>query len=156
MIKEKPFKYEDPGSVRSRIMKAVGRTNTKPEVKVRKILHRLGLRFRLNQKSLPGSPDIVLAKHKTAIFVHGCFWHRHLGCRYSTTPKTRQEYWLPKFDANIKRDARKAAELEALGWRVLTIWECETKDLTALEERLKHDFSPFSLRDPAPRGDAEC
>lgn len=137
-------------------MKAVGRTNTKPEVKVRKILHRIGLRFRLNQKSLPGSPDIVLAKHKTAIFVHGCFWHRHPGCRYSTTPKTRQEYWLPKFDANIERDVRKAAELEALGWRVLTIWECETKDLAALQERLKHDFSPFSLRDPAAQGDAGC
>ena len=156
MIKEEPFKYEDPKSVRSRIMRAVARTNTKPEVKVRKTLHRLGLRFRLNQKSLPGSPDIVLAKHKTAIFVHGCFWHRHPGCRYSTTPRTRQEYWLPKFDANIKRDARKAAELEALCWRVLTIWECETKDLAALEERLQHDFSPFSLHDPAPRGDAGC
>lgn len=158
MTKEEGAKKEEPKSVRSRIMKAVGRTNTKPEVMVRKVLHRLGFRFRINQKSLPGSPDIVLAKHKRAIFVHGCFWHRHLGCRYSTTPKTRQEYWLPKFDANMERDARKTAELEAMGWRVLVIWECETKDLGVLEKRVEQELiSPYlPAPAPTPEDDAGC
>lgn len=149
MIKEAAL-GGDVERTRSRIMRAVKRANTEPEIKVRKVLHRLGLRFRLNQKSLPGSPDIVLAKHKTAIFVHGCFWHRHQGCRFSSTPKTRQEYWLPKFVANVERDARKIVELEALGWRVLVVWECESKDLAALEERLKREFSSFSLPAPVP------
>lgn len=156
MTKDAISKDEAPEHVRSRIMKAVGRTDTKPEIKVRRALHRLGFRFRLNQKSLPGSPDIVLAKHRTVIFVHGCFWHRHQKCRYATTPKTRQDYWLPKFDANVERDARKTAELEALGWRVLVMWECETKNLAALEERLEREFSLPSLPAPAPRGGAGC
>ncbi|WP_083329911.1 very short patch repair endonuclease [Pseudomonas argentinensis] len=121
-------------------MRAVRRQNTAPEIRVRSVLHRVGLRFRIHQKNLPGSPDIVLAKHKTVVFVHGCFWHRHPGCRYATTPKTRQEFWIPKFDANIKRDARKEAQLRELGWRVLVVWECETKDLLALEARLRREF----------------
>ncbi|MWV13737.1 DNA mismatch endonuclease Vsr [Pseudomonas sp. R-28-1W-6] len=136
-------------------MKAVRREGTRPEILVRKILHGVGLRFRITKKSLPGTPDIVLTKHKTAIFVHGCFWHRHPGCRYATTPKTRQEYWLPKFAANVERDARKTAVLEALGWRVLVVWECETRDLAALEERLRREFSLPSLPSPAHRDDAE-
>lgn len=131
-------------SDRSSIMRAVPRANTKPEVLVRKRLHAIGLRFRVNAKNLPGSPDIVLPKWKTIIFVHGCFWHRHQGCRYASTPKTRQDYWLPKFSANVERDSRKTAELIALGWRVLVIWECETKDLAALEERLRKEINPSS------------
>ncbi|WP_373387586.1 very short patch repair endonuclease [Pseudomonas alcaligenes] len=137
-------------------MKAVRRESTRPEILVRKILHVAGLRFRIAKKPLPGTPDIVLTKHKTAIFVHGCFWHRHSGCRYATTPKARQEYWLPKFAANVERDARKAAQLETLGWRVLVVWECETRNMTALEERLRREFGlPASFALPAQDG-AEC
>ncbi|WP_439851669.1 very short patch repair endonuclease [Pseudomonas syringae] len=138
----------DELSVSSRRMRAVKRENTSPELTVRRLLHALGLRFRLHKRSLPGSPDIVLRKHKAVIFVHGCFWHRHPGCRYASTPKTRQEYWMPKFLANIERDARKASELEALGWKVLTVWECETRNLAVLEERLRSDFSS-SLSSPS-------
>lgn len=126
---------------RSDIMRSVRSSDTKPELLVRKVLHFLGLRFRLHQKKLPGSPDIVLARFKTVIFVHGCFWHRHPGCRYATTPKTRQDFWLPKFAANVERDARKEAQLEELGWRVLTVWECETRDLQSLEQRLRREFA---------------
>lgn len=105
-------------------MAAVGRKNTAPELRLRSALHRLGLRFRLNVKNLPGSPDIVLPKYKTVVFVHGCFWHRH-GCSKTTTPKTRQEFWNAKFEANRARDERKEAQLRELGWRVITVWECE-------------------------------
>lgn len=125
---------------RSLIMKSVGQKNTKPEIKTRQALHRLGLRFRLHDKKLPGTPDIVLSKHRTVIFIHGCFWHRHTNCRYATTPKTRKEYWLPKFSKNIERDANKTALLEEQGWRVLIVWECETKNIESLNTRLKHDF----------------
>lgn len=137
-------------------MKAVRRESTRPEILARKILHGLGLRFRITKKSLPGTPDIVLTKHKTAIFVHGCFWHRHPGCRYATAPKTRQEYWLPKFAANVERDARKTAALKALGWRVLVVWECETRDLAALEERLRMEFNLPSSPSPVHQDGAEC
>lgn len=124
----------------SRRMKAVRQKNTAPEVTVRRLLFRLGLRFRLHVKRLPGSPDIVLRKYSTAIFVHGCYWHRHLGCKHATMPKTNQDYWLPKFEANVERDARKAEALRALGWRVLTVWECETRDPVTLEVRLRQEF----------------
>ncbi|WP_090734422.1 very short patch repair endonuclease [Azotobacter beijerinckii] len=139
---------------RSDIMRAVKRAHTGPEVAVRKLLHSLGLRFRLHRKALPGSPDIVLPKHRTVIFVHGCFWHRHPGCRYASTPKTRQDYWLPKFAANVERDARKSSQLKELGWRVLVVWECETRnDKGTLEARLRREFglpdsAAASLRTP--------
>lgn len=125
---------------RSDIMRAVKRAHTAPEIVVRQVLHALGLRFRLHRRDLPGSPDIVLPKFQTVVFVHGCFWHRHPDCRYATTPKSRQEYWLPKFEANVERDARKEAQLRELGWRVLVMWECETKSLEALEARLRLEF----------------
>lgn len=125
---------------RSDIMRAVKRAHTAPEMIVRQELHALGLRFRLHRRDLPGSPDIVLPRFRTVIFVHGCFWHRHSDCRYATTPKTRQEYWLPKFAANIERDARKEAQLQALGWRVLLVWECETKRREELTLRLRREF----------------
>jgi DNA mismatch endonuclease (patch repair protein) len=99
--------------------------NTKPEIWIRSLLHRAGFRFRLHKKSLPGRPDIVLAKYRTAIFVHGCFWHRHPGCENTTTPSTRFDFWQKKFSDNVSRDARNRAQLEAAGWRVLTVWECE-------------------------------
>lgn len=135
---------------RSDIMRAVKRAHTKPEIIVRKALHALGLRFRLHRRDLPGSPDIVLPRLRTAVFVHGCFWHRHPGCRYATTPKSRQEYWLPKFEANVERDARKEAQLRELGWHVLVIWECETKSLKALETRLRLEFD-LPLGEPPHR-----
>ncbi|MHA6162138.1 MULTISPECIES: very short patch repair endonuclease [unclassified Pseudomonas] len=125
---------------RSDIMRAVKRAHTKPEIIVRQALHALGLRFRLHRRDLPGSPDIVLPRLRTVVFVHGCFWHRHPACRFATTPKSRQEYWLPKFEANVERDARKEAQLRELGWRVVVIWECETKSLEALEARLRLEF----------------
>jgi DNA mismatch endonuclease (patch repair protein) len=125
---------------RSDIMRAVKRAHTAPEIVVRQALHALGLRFRLHRRDLPGSPDIVTPKFRTVVFVHGCFWHRHPNCRYATTPKSRQEYWLPKFEANLERDARKEAQLRELGWRVLVVWECETKSLEALVARLRLEF----------------
>ena len=135
---------------RSDIMRAVKRAHTAPEMIVRQELHALGLRFRLHRRDLPGSPDIVLPRLRTVIFVHGCFWHRHYDCRYATTPKTRQEYWLPKFAANIERDARKEAQLQALGWRVLLVWECETKRREELTLRLRRELKLFeAARDGA-------
>ncbi|MEQ6491905.1 very short patch repair endonuclease [Pseudomonas aeruginosa] len=130
---------------RSDIMRAVKRAHTAPEIIVRQTLHALGLRFRLQRRDLPGSPDIVLPRFRTAIFVHGCFWHRHPDCRYATTPKTRQEYWLPKFMANVERDARKESQLRELGWRVLIIWECETRDRRELMMRLRREFDLHDL-----------
>lgn len=127
-------------STRSEIMRAVKRTHTKPELKVRRLLHALGLRFRLHRRDLPGSPDIVLPKYRCIIFVHGCFWHRHPGCRYATTPKTRQEFWIPKFSANVERDYRKHAQLIELGWKVLIVWECEVRNETALTQRFTQEF----------------
>lgn len=121
-------------------MRSVKRAHTGPEIRVRQALHALGLRFRLHRRDLPGSPDIVLPRFRTAVFVHGCFWHRHLNCRYATTPKSRQDYWLPKFEANVERDARKEAQLQNLGWRVLVIWECETKTREVLKARLRLEF----------------
>lgn len=125
---------------RSDIMRAVKRAHTGPEIIVRQALHALGLRFRLHRRDLPGSPDIVLPRHKTVVFIHGCFWHRHPGCRFASTPKTRQEYWLPKFQANVERDVKKEAQLRELGWRILVVWECETRDSEELKNRLRRDF----------------
>ncbi|WP_460053414.1 very short patch repair endonuclease [Pseudomonas sp. H1_A05] len=123
-------------------MRAVRRANTKPELIVRKALHAQGLRFRIHQRSLPGTPDIVLARHRTVIFVHGCFWHRHQNCRYASTPKTRQDFWLEKFRANIARDRKNEAQLVELGWRVIIVWECETRNSQTLENQLKLIFGP--------------
>lgn len=124
-------------AVRSRIMSSVKQRHTKPEVVVRSLLHRLGYRFRLHQKGLPGSPDIVLPKYRTAIFVHGCFWHQHEGCSKARRPSSNQEYWDKKLDENISRDKRKEAELSQLGWRIATVWQCETSDVDRLSEKLK-------------------
>lgn len=129
------------GRSRSEIMRAVRRRDTEPELTVRRVAHSLGLRFRLHRPDLPGSPDIVFPKYRTCIFVHGCFWHRHQGCRRATTPKTRQHYWIPKFEQNRVRDSRVRAELEKAGWRVEVIWECETLDAFKLEQRLREIFS---------------
>ncbi|MBR2862465.1 MAG: DNA mismatch endonuclease Vsr [Bacteroidaceae bacterium] len=114
---------------RKRNMSAIKGRDTKPEVLVRKLLHRLGYRFRIQRKDLPGKPDIVLPKHKTAIFINGCFWHRHEGCKYASTPSTNSDFWKKKFAANVERDARNYAALKDQGWNVLIIWECEVKEL---------------------------
>ena len=112
---------------RSAVMSAVKNKNTTPEIKVRKALHAMGYRFRLNQKNLPGKPDIVLAKYRLCIFVHGCFWHQHPGCKRSTIPTTNREFWIRKFNKNKERDYAAQTQLENLGWRPTIVWECETK-----------------------------
>ena len=113
---------------RSRNMSDIKSKNTKPEIAVRKLLHSMGYRFRLHRKDLPGSPDIVLPKYKTVIFVHGCFWHRHENCKYASTPKTRQEFWEAKFRENINRDKLNQENLSSKGWKIIIVWECEIKD----------------------------
>lgn len=122
--------------IRSKIMRSVKQANTDPELAVRRSLHSLGLRYRIHRRDLPGTPDIVFPKQRLAIFVHGCFWHRHPNCQASSTPKTNLEFWEKKFSANVLRDARNAAALKSAGWRVMTIWECETKKLRKLERQV--------------------
>ena len=117
-------------------------SDTAPELAVRRIAHRRGLRFRLHRKDLPGRPDLVFPKHRLAVFVHGCFWHRHEGCRHATTPKSRVVFWTEKFTMNIARDARQEAALKELGWRVLVIWECETRNEAAVERKLAASVKP--------------
>jgi len=124
-------------AVRSRIMSSVKQRHTKPEMIVRSLLHQLGYRFRLHRKDLPGSPDIVLPKFRTAIFVHGCFWHQHENCGKSRRPSSNQDYWNTKLDENITRDKRKEKELSKLGWRIATVWQCEIRDLETLSKKLK-------------------
>lgn len=117
-------------------MSRIRSRDTTPEMKVRSYLHRNGFRFRLHRKDLPGSPDIVMPKFKTVIFVHGCFWHRHPRCKFAYNPKTRIEFWEKKFIANIERDKRSASELKKYGWDVITIWECETGIEAMMEKKL--------------------
>ena len=118
---------------RSYVMSRVSSKDTKPEKIVRSYLHRAGLRFRLHGPGLPGKPDLVLAKHRTVVFVHGCFWHRHKGCKRATTPKTRKEFWMEKFEKNKARDRRNSRQLKENGWHVTVIWACE------LEGNLKRE-----------------
>lgn len=134
MTLRKPFDDVDPA--RRRLMAKVKATDSKPEMRVRRMLHALGYRFRLHRRDLPGTPDIVFSGRKRVIFVHGCFWHRHGNCVRTTTPKTRESYWAAKFDANVERDARQIEALKAAGWQVLVVWECETKDADNLGFRL--------------------
>lgn len=111
--------------------------HTKPELAVRKTAHALGYRFRLHHKDLPGRPDLVFPGRRAVVFVHGCFWHRHEGCRIASTPKSNKAFWQAKFARNVERDRAAVGELEAAGWRVLTIWECETRDKEGLAARLR-------------------
>ncbi len=115
--------------------------NTKPEIIVRSILHHLGYRFRIHRRDLPGTPDIVLPKYNSIIFVHGCFWHRHPGCSYAYMPKSRIEFWEQKFTDTIKRDERTMDALTKLGWKVLIIWECELKEPEAVVKKLESFLS---------------
>jgi DNA mismatch endonuclease (patch repair protein) len=112
---------------RSEIMSHIRSKNTKSEIMVRKYLHRLGFRFRLHGSKLPGKPDIVLPKYKCVVFVHGCFWHAHEGCKYYRDPKSNAEYWIPKIQRNVERDKQAVRELTSMGWKVEIVWECELK-----------------------------
>lgn len=120
---------------RSRLMSRIRSRDTKPELVVRSLLHRMGYRYRLHRRDLPGTPDIVLPRHRKIIQVQGCFWHGH-GCRISSTPKSRREYWVPKIEANKSRDRQNKGRLRHMGWRVLEIWECETGDSRVLASKL--------------------
>lgn len=110
---------------RSERMSRIRGKDSQPELALRRVLHRLGLRYRLHAKGLPGKPDLVFPRYKTVVFVHGCFWHRHDGCKIATIPKSNTPFWIEKFGKNVARDTRVGAELTALGWHVLVVWECE-------------------------------
>ncbi|MGH8548367.1 MAG: very short patch repair endonuclease [Methylococcales bacterium] len=130
---------------RSWNMSRIRSGNTNPEKQVRSLLHRAGYRFRIHARKLPGRPDIVLPKYTTAIFVHGCFWHRHQGCQYAYKPKSRTEFWEEKFKATVERDRKKAAELRSAGWQVIMVWECELEKnaqtvIHTIREKLKGDL----------------
>jgi DNA mismatch endonuclease (patch repair protein) len=118
-------------------MRANRAKHTKPEVTVRKVLHAMGYRFRLHRRDLPGTPDIAFPGRRKAVQVHGCFWHQHDGCRRSTIPATRKEYWMPKLARNKERDREAEAALAALGWRCMVVWECELRDEPKLAARLR-------------------
>lgn len=118
--------------VRSRMMASIKGRNTKPERQVRQLLHRLGFRFRLHRKELPGKPDVVLPKYNLAIFVHGCFWHQHQNCRFAVMPKTNVAFWSRKLKENFRRDEIAIEQLQKLGWRTLVIWECALKSEATL------------------------
>jgi DNA mismatch endonuclease, patch repair protein len=124
-------------SRRSQIMAGIGQRHTQPELAVRHLAHALGLRFRLHRRDLPGSPDLVFPKLRLALFVHGCFWHHHEGCRRAAVPKTREEYWKTKFKKNAERDLRNLHDLEERGWRAAVIWECELRAPASVLKRLE-------------------
>ena len=126
---------------RSWNMSRIRSSNTVPERLVRSLLHRIGYRFRLHRKDLPGRPDIVLPRYNAVVFVHGCYWHRHTGCRLAYTPKSNREFWQAKFTENVSRDARRYNELTSLGWHVITVWECETKEQEVLADRLLRNLT---------------
>lgn len=127
--------------VRSRMMSSVRSKDTKPEQKVRSLLHKMGFRFRLHKKDLPGKPDIVLSKYQTVIFVHGCFWHQHPGCPKSKRPSSRVHFWEKKLNQNMRRDAVNIERLKKLGWYVHIVWECQTKDNDNLIQAIMRIFS---------------
>ena len=127
---------------RSRMMSGIRAKNTKPEKMVRSALFAAGYRFRIHRKDLPGSPDIVLPGKKVAIFVHGCFWHRHKGCGLAKLPASNTDFWLKKLDGNVDRDRKAIEALNLSGWRVLTVWECATRD-RELAPELGHYFSEW-------------
>lgn len=122
---------------RSEIMRAVRSRDTTPEMRVRRAAHRMRLRFRLHRKTLPGTPDLVFPKRKIAVFVHGCFWHRHINCSKASTPTSAIEFWAAKFESNVARDRRVRRRLRRLGWKVVTVWQCEVTTDSAAENVLR-------------------
>jgi DNA mismatch endonuclease, patch repair protein len=134
--------------VRSKMMSGIRGKNTKPEFVVRRVLFAEGFRFRLHRRDLPGAPDVILPGRKVAIFVHGCFWHQHQSCRFAKLPATRPDFWKNKLDGNVRRDEQAIDQLGAAGWRVLTVWECATRDkasLAALPRTLSEWINGASL-----------
>jgi DNA mismatch endonuclease (patch repair protein) len=127
-----------PSPQRSALMARIRGKDTSPEIAVRRATHRLGYRFRLHRRDLPGTPDLVFPARRLVLFVHGCFWHRHPGCKRCTMPKTRAAFWCEKFEANKARDVRNANELRSLGWRVEVVWECETIKAKNLYTKLRN------------------
>lgn len=143
---------------RSRMMSGIRAKDTKPELVVRRALHARGFRFRLHSKLVPGRPDLVLPKYRAVVFVHGCFWHRHEGCRYATKPSTRHEFWEAKFAANVARDAAVRGKLLEHGWRVATVWECALRksdqmnaSADLLSAWLRSDETQFHIGDEEAR-----
>lgn len=136
---------------RSRLMSRIRGRDTTPELVVRSMLHRMGYRFRLHRKDLPGKPDVVLPRHRKVVLVHGCFWHGH-GCKLGPVPKSNQGYWSPKIAGNRARDARNALALAELGWQVLELWECEIRDLKGTEQRIKEFMLTKAELNQAPAG----
>lgn len=129
---------------RSAMMSRIRGRDTKPERLVRRLAHRLGYRFRLHRRDLPGAPDLVFPGRRKVVFIHGCFWHQHPGCRFAYKPKSNVEFWQKKFASNIERDARALRELQELGWSSLIIWECQTSDLEALTTILQEHLDARS------------
>ena len=132
-----PFADVDP--LRRRIMSAVRGRDTKPEMMVRRLLHSMNYRYRLHRQDLPGRPDVVFESQQKVIFVHGCFWHRHPGCKKTTSPEKRADFWCDKFDRNVQRDREVERKLAEMGWHSLVVWECEAKAPEDLATKLK-DF----------------
>ena len=129
---------------RSILMSKIKSKNSKPELRVRRYLHSLGLRYRLHKDNIPGKPDIVFSKYKTVVFVHGCFWHQHAGCRHSHIPKSNLSYWVPKLQRTTLRDQTIFERLKELGWHVIVVWECEISDkkLTDVYYEITHHARP--------------
>jgi DNA mismatch endonuclease (patch repair protein) len=133
-------------SQRSRVMARVRGKDTQPELRVRKLAHSMGLRFRLHRRDLPGTPDLVFPKYHLAVFIHGCFWHQHQNCKRATVPATQIEFWRTKLARNVARDSKAISELKAQGWRVEVIWECETKPPALLRERIDQIFAQIGIK----------
>ncbi|MDB6135584.1 MAG: vsr [Verrucomicrobiales bacterium] len=141
----------DPLTPRERSwnMSRIRSTDTKPEMMVRRMLTAMGLRYRLHRRDLPGKPDLVFGPRRTVLFVHGCFWHQHPGCRAARIPTGNREFWEKKLNRNTERDAQTCQTLRSLGWRILTVWECETRDPEKLQRRLAMLFPPLNSSTPA-------
>jgi DNA mismatch endonuclease, patch repair protein len=129
---------------RSERMSRVKNKDSKAEMRVRSLVHRMGLRYRLHNKNLPGKPDIVLVRHKKVILIHGCFWHQHGVCRPLSVPEHNSDFWRKKFADNVERDKWNVRKLKELGWKVLVVWECETKNPETLEAKLRRFLRPAS------------
>jgi len=138
-------------ATRSRMMAGIQSKNTKPELLVRRYLHGRGLRFRLHAKELPGKPDLVFPKYKAVVFVHGCFWHRHSGCKFAVVPASNVEFWKQKLDSNRERDQRNNRRLKVLGWKVLTVWECQLDEqhLVCLAGKIKAKVKEINAKSTA-------
>ena len=139
---------------RSRLMAKIKGKNTGPERAVRSLLHRAGYRFRIHVRTLPGTPDIVLPRHRAIVFVHGCFWHRHPNCKTASTPKSHRKFWTDKFARNVANDRKHRRQLRRLGWRVLTVWECQLRHpervLARIQKFLPAPGAGYAIADPAP------